>query len=154
MAISNISKSESKLNFGEKSLIYIQHEVHLVYLLILWILGMDANLASDIPFDLFFLLYLFVIFAILSVIVTYRYLIRWMRKKENVQDAFFIILMVFICGAEVPSILGLIFGIIGIIEYNIINWQICFPLILFGFGHSLYLYFFKIKPYLLTKEEA
>jgi hypothetical protein len=154
MEIQNIDKTNSKLDFNKKFLIYIQHGSHLFYLLVLWILGWVSNFASDIPIGLFFPMFLFIIISILSIIITYRYIIPRMLRKENPHDALFIIIMILGCGAEVPSILGILFGVIGLIDFNAIYWQISFIFILFGFGHSLLLHFFKIRPFLKTFEAA
>ena len=150
----NINRIYPKLEFGDKIFIYIQLGSHLIYLLFLWILGWDSNFASGMPIGLFFPMFLFIIISILSIIITYRYIIPKMLRKKNPHDALFIIIMILGCGAEIPSILGILFGVIGLIDFNAIYWQISFLFILFGFGHSLLLHFFKIQPFLKTFEVA
>jgi hypothetical protein len=145
----------SKLDSNEKFLIYIQHGSHLLYLFILWVLGWswDAGFAIGLPSGLIFPMVLFIIISVLSIVITYRFIIPRMLRKENPHNALFIIIVILGCGAEIPSILGLLFGVIGIIDFNAIYWQISFSFILLGFGHSLFLHFFKIQPYLRTSEE-
>ena len=152
----DIKRKNLKLESNEKVIIYIQHGSHLVYLLILWVLGWSwgASFANGIPSGLFFPIFLSIIISILSIIITYSYTIPKMLRKENPHDALSIISMILACGAEIPSILGILFGVIGLIDFNAIYWQISFLFILFGFGHSLLLHFFKIQPFLKTFEVA
>jgi hypothetical protein len=156
MEIQSIDKTNSKLDSNEKFLIYLYHATHLLDLLILWVLGWSwgASFAIGIPSSLFFLMFLFIIISILSIIITYRYIIPKMLRKENPHDTLSIISIILACGAVIPSILGLLFGVIGLIDFNAIYWQISFTFILFGFCHSLFLHFFKIRPFLKKFEGA
>ena len=152
----NIKRKNLKLESNEKVIIYIQHGSHLVYLLILWVLGWSwgASFANGIPSELFFPIFLSIIISILSIIITYSYTIPKMLRKENPHDALFIIIMILGFGAEIPSTLGVLIGVIGLMDFNAIYWQISFTIILFGFGHSLYLHFFKIRPFLKKFKDA
>ena len=156
MEIQNNKRIYSKLGPNEKFLIYMYHAANLLDLFILWVLGWSwgASFAIGIPSSLFFPMILFLIIIILSIIIAYRYIIPRMLRKENPHDALFIIQMVLTCGAIIPSLLGLLFGVIGLIDFNAIYWQVSFIFILFGFGHSLFLHFYKIQPFLKKFEGA
>jgi hypothetical protein len=150
----NINRINPKLDSNENFLIYMYHAANLLDLFVLWVLGWSwgASFAIGIPIGLYFPMFLFIIIGILSVIITYRYIIPRMLRKENPHDALFIIQMILTFGAIIPSILGLLFGVIGLIDFNTIYWLVSFTFILFGFGHSLFLHFFKIQPFLKSFE--
>ena len=148
MGIQNIEHGNNTLNFSEKFLLYSVYIVHLFYLLIIWILTWDRILTNTLPNDLIYVLFIFICIGILSIIITYKYIIPKMRKKDDAHRALFVLMMVMIVGSEVPSLLGLSFAIIGIIFFHTLYWQISYFFIILGFSHAVYLHFFKIQPFL------
>lgn len=148
MDIQNIEHGKNTLNFSEKFLLYSVYEVHLVYLLIIWVLSWNTILTDTLPNGLIFLLFFLIFIGIFSIIITHKYIIPYMMKKDDVHRALFVLLMVLVVGSEIPSVLGLIFAIIGLIIFNTLYWQIGLLFIILGFSHAIYLHFFKIQPFL------
>jgi hypothetical protein len=148
MGIQHVERGKSTLNSSEKLLLYSVYYTQLVYVLIIWIFTWDRILTNTLPNDLFFALYIFVCIGIFSTIITYKYIIPKMMKKDDAHRAFFILLMVMLVGSEVPSLLGLIYAIIGLVVFNTLYWQIGLIFIILGFSHGIYLHIFKIQPFL------
>ncbi len=148
MGIQNSEHGKNTLNFSEKILVYSFYEVHFIYLLIIWILSWNRILTDIFPNELIFALFFFICIGIFSIIITYKYIIPEMMKKDDAHSALFILLMVLVVGSDVPSLLGVIFAVFALIIFNTIYWQIGFLFIILGFSHAIYLYFFKIQPFL------
>lgn len=141
-----------ELSLSEKLLIFALFEVPLMYLLILYILktqeGITYSVGFDLPFSLLFISILSMIGAILLVFLSNTVFVTFLRKTPNFSMLFNRIIFLIAWGAELISVLGLMIGIVGYVEYDIIYWIAAYPLILFGMLHGIYLYFVKIKPIL------
>ncbi|MHA1192572.1 MAG: hypothetical protein ACTSP9_09785 [Promethearchaeota archaeon] len=148
MGTENFEQRKATLNFSEKLILYSAHYVHLIYLFLVWILSLNKNLMNILPNELIFTLYIFIIISAFSTIITYKYIIPKMMKKDDANSVLFIMLHVLIVGSEVPSTLGVIFAIIGLTIFSTLYWQIGLVFIVIGFTHSIYLHFFKIQPFL------
>lgn len=144
----NFAQRKTTQNSSEKILLYSAHCVHFFYLLLIWILSWNNNLSNVLSGELIFMLSVFIIISILSITITYKYIIPKMNKKNDASDALFVMFHVLIFGAEIPSSLGVIFAIIGLIIFNTLYWLISLGFIIIGFAHSLYLHVFKIQPFL------
>ncbi|MFW9952887.1 MAG: hypothetical protein ACFFKA_22425 [Candidatus Thorarchaeota archaeon] len=133
-------------------LILMFHLTIFPYLLILFIfqyLYVDEIVdLSVIPGDITMFTFLFILISGIMQIVVYKFWIPLMKKKDKVDDAFFVGYMIIYFGGEISSEFGLIIGIIGFLNYNYVFWPISLPFILIGFGIKSTLYLFKIKPYL------
>jgi len=148
MGIQNSENRKNTLNLSEKFLLYSFYEVHFVYLLIIWILSWNRILTDIFPNELIFALFSFICIGFFSIIITYKYIIPKMMKKDDAQSALFILLMILVVGSDVPSLLGVIFAVFALIIFNTIYWQIGLIFIILGFSHGIYLHIFKIQPFL------
>lgn len=143
---------DRELTLSEKILIFFLFEAPLMYLLILYILqtpeGIAYSLGFDLPSSLILLTIFSMIGAIFLVFLSNTVLLTFLRKSPDFSMLFTRIILVITCGAELISLLGMIIGIIGYMEYDTIYWIAAYPFILFGMLHGIYLYFVKIKPIL------
>jgi len=77
-------------------------------------------LTDIFPNELIFALFFFIYIGIFFIIITYKYIIRGVMKKDDAHSALFILLMVLVVGSDVPSLFGVIFAMLELIIFNTI----------------------------------
>lgn len=144
-------EDQKKLRLSQRLLLLMVHEIHLMFLLILLVFQFvildEIVYLSVIPEDILVITLLFILLSALLQLITYKFWIPMMRKKDDLNSAFFVSLNVLNFGAGIPSVFGLIIGIFGYNSYNYLFWPITLPFILIGFFYSITLYLFIIKPF-------
>jgi len=150
MVSSESDKLKKELRFSQKFLLIMLQLVNIMYILMLFML---QYIASDtithlqlIPEDIMMLTLLFILFSGLSQILAYKLFIPRMKKQDDIDTAFTYAFNVLNTGGAIPSVLGVIIGIIGWASYNYVFWQISLSFILAGGLHNVTLYFYVIKP--------
>jgi len=89
--------------------------------------------------NLSFIILIFGIVSALVIILTYKFLIPYIQKCEDKSRILSLNLLLILFGSTIINTLGLLIGVLGYSDYNIIDWFIIVPFIIVGSTSGIYL---------------
>jgi len=99
------------------------------------------------------IIFIFGIISLLAIILTYKFFIPYIQKCENESRLLTLNTFLLGFGSNIICTLGLIIGMLGYSEYNIIDWFTLIPFLLIGSIYGIYLQR-KIVPLNLKRYES
>ena len=140
-------KSDQKLIRGYKRLYFIMiYLVPLVYILMLGMLQYsvalpynDENYFYLLSTNLSFMILIFGILSSLAIVLTYKFLIPLIQKCED-SSILTLNMTLIAAGPAVIDILGILIGMFGYANYEIIDWFTVIPFIIIGSIYGIYLH--------------
>lgn len=100
-----------------------------------------------------FIILIFGILSALAIVITYKFLIRYILKCEEKSRILSLNLFLIMFGSTIINLFGLIIGILGYSEYNVIDWFITIPFIIVGSIYGFYLHR-KVIPLSIERYES
>jgi len=103
--------------------------------------------------NLSFIILIFGILSSLAIVLTYKFLIPYIQKCEDRSRIIPLNIFLMAYGSSIINILGLLIGILGYFNYNIIDWFTIISFIIVGTIYGIYLHK-KVIPLSIKKYES